>query len=108
MSGYPYVWRWKQWPRSSWDSPGNERYGEPCRVVCRGPGRGPRNILVEFQDGREIVAPRFAVIAAEKATVRQRIRFAMARTSRAHAHTALVQWSALHGLPLEDEVEELA
>lgn len=38
-----------------------ERKGEPCRVLARGNGRGPRNILVEFADGFRVVSTRFAV-----------------------------------------------
>lgn len=38
-----------------------ERKGCPCRVLARGRGRGPRNVLVEFEDGRRVVSHRFAV-----------------------------------------------
>jgi hypothetical protein len=46
-------WHWRKWRPDRW--------GDPCRVLCRGNGRGPRNILIEFADGERIVAPRFAV-----------------------------------------------
>ena len=38
-----------------------ERKGEPCKVVCRGRGPGPRNVLVEFADGYRTVTARFAI-----------------------------------------------
>ena len=38
-----------------------ERKGQRCRVLARGNGRGPRNILVEFEDGFRVVTTRFAV-----------------------------------------------
>lgn len=38
-----------------------ERKGEPCRVLARGHGPGPRNVLVEFGDGHLVVADRFAL-----------------------------------------------
>lgn len=37
------------------------RYREPCRVLCRGRGKGPRNILVEFADGYRTITTRWAV-----------------------------------------------
>lgn len=38
-----------------------ERKGEPCRVLVRGSGLGPRNILVVFADGYRVVTHRYAV-----------------------------------------------
>jgi hypothetical protein len=38
-----------------------ERHGEPCRVLCRGTGPGPRNVMVEFADGFRTVSIRFCV-----------------------------------------------
>lgn len=38
-----------------------ERKGQHCRVVARGRGAGPRNVLVEFADGYRVVTPRFSV-----------------------------------------------
>lgn len=35
--------------------------GKPCRVLARGRGPGPRNVLVEFEDGRKFVSHRYAV-----------------------------------------------
>ena len=60
---YSHVWHWRKWPRRSWDSPGDERKGQRCRVLARGNGRrpAPRNILVEFEDGHRVVTSRFAV-----------------------------------------------
>lgn len=37
------------------------RKGTPCRVVARGNGAGPRNVLVEFSDGFRVVGTRFSV-----------------------------------------------
>jgi len=51
--GGEYVWRWRKHL--------GERYGEQCSVVCRGRGAGPRNVLVRFRDGFQVVAPRWAV-----------------------------------------------
>ncbi len=38
-----------------------DRTGQRCRVVARGAGPGPRNILVEFADGYRVVTHRYAV-----------------------------------------------
>jgi hypothetical protein len=38
-----------------------DRFGEPCKVLVRSRGPGPRNIQVEFVDGYRVVATRFAV-----------------------------------------------
>lgn len=38
-----------------------DRKGKPCRVLARGRGPGPRNVLVEFEDGRKFVSHRYAV-----------------------------------------------
>lgn len=48
-----HYWYFKKW------LPG--RKGEPCRVLARGNGRGPRNVLVEFEDGFRAVGTRFCV-----------------------------------------------
>lgn len=48
-----YVWRLRKWMP--------ERYGCRCRVLCRGRGPGPRNVLVEFEDGCRFVTTRWAV-----------------------------------------------
>ncbi|MFW6030984.1 MAG: hypothetical protein ACOC9T_00205 [Myxococcota bacterium] len=60
LDGAPvrYEWRWTQTrygPLAAWLP---ERKGEACDVVARG-----RNgsVLVEFADGRRVVAPRYAV-----------------------------------------------
>lgn len=47
------VWRLRKWCP--------ERFGQPCRVLARGPGPGPRNVLVEFEDGTRIVSIRWCV-----------------------------------------------
>ena len=48
-----HVWWFKKWL--------GERKGQPCRVLCRGNGKGPRNVLVEFADGFRVVGTRFCV-----------------------------------------------
>lgn len=48
-----HLWRLKRWLP--------ERHGQECRVLVRGRGPGPRNILVEFEDGAQTVTTRFAV-----------------------------------------------
>lgn len=54
MTVWDHVWWWRKWR--------GDRKGHRCRVLARGRGKGPRNVLVEFQDNREkVVAPRFAV-----------------------------------------------
>jgi len=45
-----YAWRWKKWLP--------DRYGQKCRVLARSRNG---NILVEFEDGRRFVTPRYAV-----------------------------------------------
>lgn len=34
------------------------RKGQLCRIVCRGRGPGPHNVLIEFTDGRRMVTVR--------------------------------------------------
>jgi hypothetical protein len=38
-----------------------ERHKQPCRVIARGNGKGPRNVLIEFQDGYRVIGTRFCV-----------------------------------------------
>lgn len=38
-----------------------DRKGHPCRVLARAAGPGPRNVLVVFDDGEQVVAPMWAV-----------------------------------------------
>lgn len=52
-SDFTHDWRLRKW------LPG--RYREPCRVLARGNGRGPRNVLIAFADGTRVVATRFSV-----------------------------------------------
>jgi len=61
MSGFDHVWYQRKWPRSTWSSKGDERKGQACIVLARGNGRGPRNVLVEFEDGEQMVGTRFCV-----------------------------------------------
>lgn len=46
-------WRLRRWRP--------ERHGQPCRVLIRARGPGPRNILVEFADGERLISTRWAV-----------------------------------------------
>ena len=46
-------WRLRKWLP--------DRYGQSCRVLARGNGRGPRNVLVEFEDGAKVVAARYSI-----------------------------------------------
>ena len=48
-----HVWYWRRHR--------GDRKGHPCRVIARAPGPGPRNVLVEFEDGEQVVAPRYAI-----------------------------------------------
>ncbi len=52
-SDLTHVWFWRKYRP--------DRKGHPCRVVCGANGAGPRNLLVEFEDGELVVAPRYAV-----------------------------------------------
>jgi hypothetical protein len=42
------------------------RHGARCRVLARGNGGGPRNVLVEFEDGYRVVGTRFCVRKMKK------------------------------------------
>lgn len=54
MNGmYDYIWFFKKWR--------GDRKGNRCRVLARGRGRGPRNVMVEFEDGEVITGTRFCV-----------------------------------------------
>lgn len=48
-----HVWYWRK------HRP--DRKGHPCRVLATSPGPGPRNVLVEFSDGEQVIAPRWAI-----------------------------------------------
>lgn len=48
-----HVWRMRRWLP--------ERFGQACRVVTSGRGPGPRNLLVEFADGRRVVSSRWSI-----------------------------------------------
>ena len=43
-----------------------ERHLQPCRVIARGNGKGPRNVLIEFADGYRVVGTRFAARRASR------------------------------------------
>jgi len=52
-SGFTHYWRIrKHLP---------ERFGQRCRVLAHGRGPGPRNVLVEFEDGTHVVTTRWNV-----------------------------------------------
>jgi hypothetical protein len=42
------------------------RYRQPCRVIARAWGPGPRSICVEFEDGHRVIACRHAVRRLEE------------------------------------------
>jgi len=50
---FDHIWYWRKWL--------GRRRGHRCRILARGPGPGPRNVLVEFTDGERVVGLRFAV-----------------------------------------------
>lgn len=60
-----HTWRWRKYPADSWDQPGT-RKGQRCRVLIVSKGPGPKNCLVEFEDGDCVVvtnaARRFAML----------------------------------------------
>lgn len=58
LAAYPMVWHWRKWPRSTWDSPGDERKGQPCRVLAFG---ALNSVAVEFVDGYRMVSSRYGV-----------------------------------------------
>jgi hypothetical protein len=47
---YDHVWFWRRYL--------GERKNQPCRRVCQGRNG---NVLVEFDDGDRVVAPRYAI-----------------------------------------------
>lgn len=57
-----HYWRLRRYPLqvAGLDGP-PPLYGEHCRVLARGRGPGPRNILVEMADGRQVVTSMWAV-----------------------------------------------
>lgn len=48
-----HVWFWRK------HRP--DRKGHRCRLLAVGSGGGPRNVLVEFEDGEQVVAPLNAI-----------------------------------------------
>lgn len=48
-----HYWRLRRWLP--------ERHAHPCRIIARGRGPGPRNILVEFTDGLRVSTARWSV-----------------------------------------------
>lgn len=57
---YDHLWRWGR-PHKGAASYSPPLKGRRCRVLCRGRGKGPLNVAVEFPGGEVVVAPRFAV-----------------------------------------------
>lgn len=49
---FDYVYYWKKYKP--------EYHGLRCAVLARGTGPGPRNLLIEFEDGYRMVTPRFS------------------------------------------------
>ena len=48
VTNFPDLWRYRRWLP--------ERFNQPCRVIARGRGPGPRNVEVEFEDGYRTVS----------------------------------------------------
>jgi len=62
MQEFTHIWRWDKWPRTSWDQPNQEsRKGQRCKLLCKASGPGPKNALVEFEDGARFVVTNAAV-----------------------------------------------
>jgi len=47
-----YTWRIRKWLP--------DRFGQTCRVITSVRGPGPRNVLVEFEDGHKVVTTRWS------------------------------------------------
>jgi len=63
---YNRIWRFRNFPATDiWPGKGppyiDERTGQYCRVILVAPGKGPRNALIEFDDGTKMVVPNSAV-----------------------------------------------
>ena len=63
-----HTWWFRRWPAAGTvppltdvNQPPSLRKGHPCRVLARGRGPGPRNVLVEFADGERVVGTRYCV-----------------------------------------------
>lgn len=52
---FTHEWRWKKFPV------GENRAHQRCRIVAKATGPGPRNALVEFEDGARHVVTNAAV-----------------------------------------------
>jgi hypothetical protein len=53
MPDLTHVWWWR--------TVRPDRKGQPCRVLTRARGPGPRNVCVEFADGEQVITPMWAV-----------------------------------------------
>lgn len=53
MADLTHVWYWRRHR--------GDRKGHSCAALASASGGGPRNVLVEFADGEQVVAPRWAV-----------------------------------------------
>jgi hypothetical protein len=53
MSEYNYIYFWKKYKP--------ERHREPCKLLAMGRGPGPHNMLVEFEDGYQMVTPKHSI-----------------------------------------------
>ncbi len=53
MSKYTHEWFFRKWRP--------DLKGKPCRVLARGRGKGPRNVMVQFEGGEVVVGTRFCV-----------------------------------------------
>jgi hypothetical protein len=55
-ASFDHIWYWKSRPID------NPRKGQKCRVLVRG---AMNNVLVEFEDGYQVVTSRYAVRKAK-------------------------------------------
>lgn len=64
MTRFPFVWRVRKWRP--------DRTGQRCRIIRYGRGPGPRNWLVEFEDGERVVGARYCARPAKPGEGSQR------------------------------------
>jgi hypothetical protein len=65
MRRLTHRYRWKS-PKT-WGGPGqNPLYGRRCAVLVSGRGPGPRNHLIQLDDGKRVVVARWAIRRDER------------------------------------------
>jgi len=57
---YTHIWKWSKYPCARWNEPG-EYKDLLCRVQIKSKGPGPKNCLVEFENGHKVVVTNAAV-----------------------------------------------